>query len=395
MTQINLEPVQDPQRFLDQPLLSQAEIDEAIAAVIAKVEHNILKLGETFPSSSTKNSSYEPTKNVEWTTGFWTGILWLAYEATHDERFRQLAEKNVQSFKYRIDHEIDVDHHDLGFLYSPSCVSAYKLTGNLVAKAAALEAADKLMTRYNPKGEFIQAWGPKGSAENYRLIVDAMLNIPLLFWASEETGKPEYRDVAAKHYATTLKYAIRPDASAFHTFYFDPETGKPLGGKTRQGYADDSSWARGQSWLIYGIALNYTRLQDHADVQTFKAVTNYFLNRLPEDLVSYWDLIFHDGDWQSKDSSATAIAVCGIKQMEGFLAEGDELKPLYQHAASAMMRSLINNYTAEQTTGITALLNHGVYSWHSGRGVDEGNLWGDYFYLEALIRYKKQWQMYW
>ena len=116
MTQINLEPVQDPQRFLDQPLLSQAEIDEAIAAVIAKVEHNILKLGETFPSSSTKNSSYEPTKNVEWTTGFWTGILWLAYEATHDERFRQLAETNVQSFKYRIDHEIDVDHHDLGFL---------------------------------------------------------------------------------------------------------------------------------------------------------------------------------------------------------------------------------------------------------------------------------------
>lgn len=112
-------------------------------------------------------------------------------------------------------------------------------------------------------------------------------------------------------------------------------------------------------------------------------------------MVSYWDLIFHDGDWQAKDSSATAIAVCGIKQMEGFLQEGDELKPLYQHAASSMLRSLITNYTDEQTTGITALLNHGVYSWHSGRGVDEGNLWGDYFYLEALIRYKKQWQMYW
>ncbi|WP_056989059.1 glycoside hydrolase family 88 protein [Lacticaseibacillus camelliae] len=395
MTQINLEPLRDPKNYLNQPLLSEKEIDSAINVVIDKVKHNIVKLGETFPSSSTKNSSYEPSENVEWTTGFWTGILWLAYEATNDEHFRRLAEKNVQSFKYRIDHEIDVDHHDLGFLYTPSCVSAYKLTGNPIAKAAALKAADKLMTRYNPKGQFIQAWGPKGSAENYRLIVDALLNIPLLFWASEETGKPEYKEVASKHYATTLKYAIRPDASAFHTFYFDPATGQPLGGKTRQGYSDDSSWARGQSWLIYGIALNYTRLQDAADIHTFKAVTNYFLNRLPADMVSYWDLIFHDGDWQAKDSSATAIAVCGIKQMEGFLQEGDELKPLYQHAASSMLRSLITNYTDEQTTGITALLNHGVYSWHSGRGVDEGNLWGDYFYLEALIRYKKQWQMYW
>ncbi|WP_125702221.1 glycoside hydrolase family 88 protein [Lacticaseibacillus daqingensis] len=395
MSQINLEPLKDPQRFLDQQVLSETEIDAAIAAVVAKVKHNIVKLGETFPSSSTVNNAYVTTKNVEWTTGFWTGILWLCYEVTGDDHFRHLAEKNVVSFKARIDQEIDVDHHDLGFLYSPSCVSAYKLTGNPVAKAAALEAADKLMTRYNPKGQFIQAWGAQGSADNYRLIVDAMLNIPLLFWASEETGDEKYRDVATKHYATTLKYAIRDDASAFHTFYFDPVTGAPLGGKTRQGYSDDSSWARGQAWLIYGIALNYTRLRDDSDLPTYEAVTNYFLNRVPADMVSYWDLIFGDQDWQSKDSSATAIAVCGMQQMQRFIAADDPLHDVYAHAAAGMLRSLIRNYTEAETTGITALLNHGVYSWHSGRGVDEGNLWGDYFFLEALVRYKKDWQMYW
>ncbi|WP_179393834.1 glycoside hydrolase family 88 protein [Lacticaseibacillus absianus] len=395
MSQIKMEPLAEPKRFIDQPVLTPGEIDAAIGTVVAKVEHNIVKLGETFPTSATHDGSYSTSKNVEWTTGFWTGILWLCYEATGDERFRRLAEKHVVSFADRIDQEIDVDHHDLGFLYTPSCVAAYKLTGNELARSAALKAADKLMTRYNPKGEFIQAWGPKGSAENYRLIVDAMLNIPLLFWASDETGVAKYREVATKHYATTLRYAIRDDASAFHTFYFDPATGAPVGGKTRQGYSDDSSWARGQAWLIYGIALNYTRLQDTADISTYEAVTNYFLNRLPQDLVSYWDLIFGDGSLQAKDSSATAIAVCGMNQMQQFLPEGDPLRPAYEHAASAMLRSLIDGYTAETTSGITALLNHGVYSWHSGRGVDEGNLWGDYFYLEALIRYKKHWQMYW
>ena len=337
------------------------------------------------------------SKNVEWTPGFWTGILWLCYENTHEEVFKKLAEKNVESFYERIKDQVDVNHHDLGFLYIPSCVAAYKLTGNELGKKAALMAADKLMERYNAKGKFIQAWGNVGASDNYRLIVDAMLNIPLLYWAYQETGKEEYLSVVKNHYATTLKYAIREDGSAYHTFFFDPVSGKPLGGKTRQGYSDDSSWARGQAWLIYGIALNYSRLHDDSDIDTFEAVTNYFLNRLPKDFVSYWDLIFNDGDYQSKDSSATAIAICGMNQMQRFLDPKSEVYPIYEKAQSIMLHNLVESYTEEKTNGITALLNHGVYSWHSGHGVDEGNLWGDYFYLEALTRFKQknEWNMYW
>lgn len=182
--------------------------------------------------------------NTEWTNGFWTGILWLCYEVSGEKHYREVAEQNVKSFIYRIENEIEVEHHDLGFLYSLSCVSAYKLTGNEAAKNAAISAAEKLLQRYQSKGEFIQAWGELGNQDNYRLIVDCLLNIPLLFWASTVTQDKRYREVAVKHYHTTIDNAIREDSSAYHTFFFDAETGDPLYGKTRQGYSDSSSWAR-------------------------------------------------------------------------------------------------------------------------------------------------------
>ncbi|MDZ4907320.1 glycoside hydrolase family 88 protein, partial [Clostridium perfringens] len=131
----------------------------------------------------------------------------------------KLAEKNVLSFKNRVDNNIEIDHHDLGFLYSLSTVSAYKLTGSEVAKEASIKAADKLISRYQEKGEFIQAWGELGSKDHYRFIIDCLLNIPLLYWASETTGDNKYREMADKHFVTSCNNVIRDDASAFHTFY--------------------------------------------------------------------------------------------------------------------------------------------------------------------------------
>ena len=127
----------------------------------------------------------------------------------------------------------------------------------------------------------------------------------------------------------------------------------------------------------------------------FEAITNYFLNRLPEDFVCYWDLIFNDGSGHSRDTSATAIAICGLNLMSQFLPESHSYKLIYKYAQHAMLKSLIENYTDLKTEGITALINEGVYSWHSGKGINEGNIWGDYFYLEALVRFKKDWEMYW
>ena len=142
---------------------------------------------------------YPPIDNTDWTTGFWTGEIWLAYEFSGDERLRKAGEIQVHNFLERIDKKIAVDHHDMGFLYSPSCVAAYKLIGSKEGREAAIKAADQLITRYHPIGEFIQAWGPMDTPENYRLIIDCLLNLPLLYWASEETGDRKYRDIAEKH----------------------------------------------------------------------------------------------------------------------------------------------------------------------------------------------------
>lgn len=395
MRKINHELLLGSERYINNGLISEEKLNDAINVCLRKVDKNIAKLGELFPTPATFNNAYKPMPNTEWTNGFWTGILWLCYELTNDVKYRNLAEKNVESFLDRIEKNIEVEHHDLGFLYSISCVSAYKLTGNEKAKRAAILAADKLISRYQEKGQFIQAWGELGAKDNYRLIVDCLLNIPLLYWATEVTNDTKYKEIAKKHYISTINNAIREDASAFHTFYFDPETGLPSHGKTRQGYSDDSSWARGQSWLVYGIALNHSYVENEDNIELFEAITNYFLNRLPKDFVSYWDLIFGDNSGQSKDSSATAIAVCGMNLMDKYLPETNKYKLIYKYAAHSMLGSLIDNYTDDLTDGIQALINEGVYSWHSGKGVNEGNIWGDYFYLEALVRFKKNWKMYW
>ncbi|WP_368236248.1 glycoside hydrolase family 88 protein [Clostridium perfringens] len=393
--EIRVEEIAKKDEFLKTKLLTRAEVKNAIDLVIKQIDANMEYFKEKFPSSATKNNQYGIIENIEWTDGFWTGLLWLAYEYTGDEKYRELADKNVASFKNRVEKDIELDHHDLGFLYSLATVSGYKLTGFEDAREASIKAANKLISRYQEKGEFIQAWGELGSKDHYRFIIDCLLNIPLLYWASDETGDAKYRNIANKHFVTSCNNVIRDDASAFHTFYMDNETGKPLRGVTRQGYSDDSAWARGQAWGVYGIPLNYRYTRNESCFNLYEGMTNYFLNRLPKDNVCYWDLIFNDGDDHSKDSSAAAIAVCGMHEMNKYLPEVDENKEVYKYAMHNILRSLIENYMNPEIEPGKPVLLHGVYSWHSGKGVDEGNIWGDYFFLEALIRFYKDWNLYW
>lgn len=392
---IQVEPLREKEKYLSTKLLTRDEVKKAIKSATDQVRRNMDYFGTRFPSSAAKDNTYGTIDNIEWTDGFWTGLLWLSYEYTQDESFRILADQNVESFLHRVKEKIELDHHDLGFLYSLSCVSGYKLTGSKKAREAGILAADKLMERFQEKGGFFQAWGELGARENYRLIIDCLLNIPLLYWAAEETGEKRYRKAAERHFETACSHVIRADASAFHTFYFDPETGEPIKGVTRQGYSDTSAWARGQAWGIYGIPLNYRYTRNESAFNLYKGMTNYFLNRLPEDDICYWDLIFGDGSGQSRDSSAAAVAVCGLHEMGKYLQETEEDKETYRCAMHSIMRSLIENYTAQSGKPGSPILLHGVYSWHSGKGIDEGNLWGDYFYLEALTRFYKDWNLYW
>lgn len=370
--------------------LTPQKLRTAFDEAADRLKQHLAEFTDKFPGPASKNLVYEQTENLDWTEGFYTGMLWLVYEVTGDEAFRKTAERHVQSFLNRIEKHQNTDHHDMGFLYTPSCVAAYKLTGNEDAKKAALLAADNLLRRYHEKGEFIQAWGALGAEDNYRLIIDCMLNLPLLYWASETTGDSKYRDIAVKHLHTTMRVIVREDASTYHTYFFDPETGAPKSGVTHQGYADDSAWARGQAWGVYGLPLNYSYTKEPDILPLWEAVTNYFINRTAADQIAYWDLIFTEGD-MPRDSSASAIAVCGMLHAAD-LGMADER---YVKIAKSMLNALIDHYTTKDVPESNGLLLHSTYHYHGGNGVDECNIWGDYFYLEAIVRLMKKWEMYW
>ncbi|MDO4328057.1 MAG: glycoside hydrolase family 88 protein [Lachnospiraceae bacterium] len=385
--------------ILSYPSMDAGEAKEALNRAVAIVKENLGTFTDHFQSSNSFNGFYQPTENVEWTTGFWTGVIWLAYEATGNENFRKAAEIQVESFLERIQKKIDVNHHDMGFLFSLSCVAAYKLTGNEHGKKAALLAADHLAERYREKGKFLQAWGNVGEPREYRLIIDCLLNLPLLYWASEVTGEPRYGQMAENHIRTAMKCILRPDHSTYHTHFIDIETGEPTYGVTHQGNRNGSAWARGQAWGVYGIALSYRYLKEASYIDLFCKVTDYFLCHLPEDLIPYWDFDFDTGSTEPRDSSAAAIAVCGMLEMAKYLDE--ERAAYYRQAACRMLRALIDQCGNRDIRQSNGLLLHGTYARDSkentcaNRGVDECNTWGDYFYMEALTRMVKDWKLYW
>ncbi len=380
------------------PAITDGEVAAAMDTVLAQVRRNLPTFTYAAQNHSSVNNVYPAVPNDQWTAGFWPGSIWLAYEATRDKVFRYAAQIHVQSFLHRIVNRIATDHHDMGFLYSPSCVAAWKLVGDEDGRRAALLAADQLLERFQEKGQFIQAWGPMGEPGNYRFIIDCLQNLPLLFWASRESGDRRYRDKALAHAHTTLAHSIRADHSTFHTFYMDPVTGAPVRGATTQGYRDESAWARGQAWAIAGMALCYRNEPNEAYRETFENLLAYYLRHLPDDLVPYWDLTFTDGD-EPRDSSSAAIVACGLLEMAG-LVGGDRADDL-RELARLMLGSLWRNYAVRDPAVSNGFVLHGTYSKKSpfnschGEGVDECVTWGDYYYFEGLTRLSRHWAPYW
>lgn len=389
--------------------IDNSDIGSGMEFAVKQILHVLPEFTDSFEKAYSEGGFYKPTGNVDWTTGFWTGEIWLAYEYVLDhpdmfeagaaDKLKSAAQVQMESFLDRIDRKIEVDHHDMGFLYSPSCVAGYKLIGSEVGREAAIKAADQLLTRFHPVGEFLQAWGPMDAPENYRLIIDCLNNLPLLYWASDVTGDKKYREVADKHIHTAISNLIREDYSTWHTFFFDPKTGAPDHGATCQGYRDGSAWARGQAWGVYGLATAYKYTKREEYIPLFEKVTEYFLDHLPKDLVPYWDLEFTDGDDQPRDSSSASIAACGMLEMSRYLDA--ERAAYYREIAGKIMKSVYDNYAVKSFTESNGIVLHSTYSNHSPYntcnhyGVDECNIWGDYFYMEALTRLLKDWKQYW
>ncbi|MBP2551887.1 unsaturated chondroitin disaccharide hydrolase [Neorhizobium galegae] len=381
-----------------QPITDQ-EIKAALDLAVAQVRRNLPDFTYKAQNHSSVGNIYPAVENDQWTAGFWPGEIWLAYEHTGDRIFQYAAQIQVQSFLHRIENRIETDHHDMGFLYSPSCIAAWKLVGDEDGRKAALLAADQLIERYQPIGQFIQAWGRKGNPNEYRYIIDCLLNLPLLYWATRETGNERYREIALTHARTTLAHSVRPDCSTYHTFYMDPITGEPVRGATKQGYSDDSFWARGQAWGIAGMAISYRYERLPAYREAFENLLGFYLNRLPVDLVPYWDLIFSEGSSEPRDSSSASIVACGLLEMAELVEADDAAR--YRDLARRMMKSLAEQYAVKDPSISNGLVLHGTYSKKTphntcrGEGVDECVSWGDYYYMEALTRLARNWSSYW
>lgn len=379
--------------------MEKSAYHQGIENAVSILRSNLPQFTHCFQSSNSYDQFYEPSDNVEWTTGFLTGEYWMAYEYTKDVSFKEAALIQVDSFLNRIRNHIDTDHHDMGFLYTPSCAAAWDICRSENGRQAALLAAENLLDRFQEKGQFFQAWGELGAADNYRMIIDCLLNLPLLYWASKVTGDQRYEEKARAHTKTALRHLIRDDYSIYHTYYFDPQTGKPLKGVTHQGYSDSSAWARGQAWGIYGLALSYKYTGDEACIELFDKVAGFYLQHLSADFIPYWDLVFKEGSDQPKDSSAAAIAACGMLEMAEYLPA--DKAAYYRCQAEKTADALLNTCAVSSPSVSNGLLMHGVYAKSSpynpveDRGVDECSTWGDYFFMELLMRLSTEWKAYW
>ena len=228
------------------------------------------------------------------------------------------------------------------------------------------------------------------------------MNTPLLYWATQQTGNENYTEIANLHTKTCMENSIRSDGSTFHTFFMDINTGKPLRGVTCQGYKDDSFWARGQAWSIYGTALAFRYTKNAGYVKTFRRCLDFYLSKLPQDLVPYWDMIFTSGS-EPRDSSSASIVACGLLEMANLIESEDaEQAAEFRSLAKKMIFSLATYYAVKNYPESNGIVLHGTYSKKSPyntctqEGVDECVSWGDYFYMEALTRLTNPaWEIYW
>ncbi|WP_201160535.1 glycoside hydrolase family 88 protein [Klebsiella grimontii] len=373
------------------PALTPDACRDELTACARRIARNMGLYGEKFPSACTLNNRYVLKENNDWTNGFWTGMQAMAWEFSGDRAYLDGVERNVASFKARLAAHYVLDHHDIGFLYSLSAVAYWKLTEREALTPLILAAADLLVNRFHHSAGFIQAWGMLNDPQEYRLIIDSLINLPLLHVAAKISGESRYREVAERHYAAVINNIFREDGSTFHTFYFDQTSGAPSHGKTFQGYSDNSCWARGQAWAILGIPLHWSATGKTDHYERWRQACEYFFRYLPEDGVPAWDLLLAADPDAPKDSSALAIAVCGLLEAHKHFPDAG-----YQTLARQCLLALMRGASAREDDVCEGLLKHGVYAYALGKGIDECNLWGDYFYMEALYRvYQPQWSGYW
>jgi unsaturated chondroitin disaccharide hydrolase len=350
--------------------------------IIAKVSAQCDRIGSAMPYIAVDGHYGDKFADNPywWTNCFWAGILWLVFHATDDEKYRDTA----RAIEGRLDAALagfEGLHHDVGFMWNLSAVLDYKLTANPQSRVRSLHAATLLAGRYNPRGHFIRSWN--GDKTGW-IIVDCMMNLPLLYWASRETSDPRFRFVAIEHADTALKYLVRDDGSCNHIAALDPENGALLDTPAGQGYAAGSSWTRGQAWALYGFALSALHTGEARYLATSKRIAHYFIASVARySFVTPVD--FRAPDTPEKtDTSAGMIAATGLLQLAHLVPEAESA--FYHDAALKLLDAVIARY-CDWDTSRDGLVQKGTAQYHDK--LDEFHvplIYGDYFFIEAVHR---------
>ncbi|WP_430933900.1 glycoside hydrolase family 88 protein [Saccharicrinis sp. 156] len=320
----------------------------------------------------------------DWTSGFYPGVLWYAYEYTGNEEILKQAKKFTEPIKYIAFNK--AYDHDIGFQVYCSFGNGYRLTGNKAYKEVMLAAADTLATLYNPHVGTIHSW-PRKKEYSHNTIIDNMMNLELLFWASKNGGGQQLYQMAESHAEVTMKNIVRSDNAVYHVGDFDKETGEFIKGHTHQGYADESMWARGQTWGIYGFAIASRETGRKDFLETSKKLADHFLERMPEDGIPFWDFDDPRIPKAPKDASAAAIAACGMLELSNQVEER-ELAHKYKNAAETLLSTLSSDkYWSRETNN--AILLHSTGNHPRNSEIDVPIIYADYYFMEALLRLKR------
>ena len=328
------------------------------------------------------------TQAGSWTCGFWPGILWYLYEDTKDNMWREAAGKvtdMIAPLAYR-----KAKSHDSGFIMMCSLGNGYRLTGKPEYKEGLLHAADSLAMLYNPVVGTILSWPGMVKKENWphNTIIDNMMNLELLFWAARNGGGQYLYDIACKHAETTMKHQFRKDYSCYHVAVYDTLDGHFIKGVTHQGLSDDSMWARGQAWAIYGYTMVYRETHDVRFLDFARKVSDVYLSRIPEDMIPYWDFNAPElSSGEPKDASASAITASALLELSTYINDSDSAF-FYRNKAVEMLQ-ILSSPAYQARNKKDAFLLHSVGHMNKGWEVDASISYADYYYLEALVRLKR------
>lgn len=369
-----------------------APMEKVIEKSLAVAEKQYIQMAEVMkqkpdllPRTLDTAGNLVTAKSNWWTAGFFPGTLWYLYEYTGDEKFKDYAREMTA----RVEKEkFNRGTHDLGFMLYCSFGNGFRLTGDESYKDVMLTGAQSLITRFRPKVGCIQSWNSRRGWQ-CPVIIDNMMNLEFLMWAFKTTGDSVYYKICVSHSDTTMKNHFRPDYSTWHVVSYDTITGKVEAKQTAQGYSDESAWARGQSWGLYGYTVMYRETGLERYLEQAKHIADFLINHpnLPEDKIPYWDYNAPNIPNELRDASAGAIMASALIELSGYVDK--ETGKKYLDVAEKQLRTLASpEYLAKPGENGNFILKHSVGSLPGKSEVDVPLTYADYYFVEALLRYK-------